>query len=104
MALQLSGFSGQQFSFHGYLPREVPDLEQKIRELEKRPGAQIWIEAPYRSAKMLELLLRILQPKTRLCVAVNLTLPTQRVASLPISEWKSLSFPLAKDPAVFLIS
>lgn len=104
MALQLSGFGGQQFAFHGYLPREGPDLEQKLRHLEKQTGTQIWIEAPYRSAKMLETLKRLLQPSTKLCVAVNLTLPTQRVVSQPIAHWRARSFPLEKEPAVFLIS
>jgi len=104
MALQLSGFGGQQFSFHGYLPREVAELESKVRELEKRGGTQIWIEAPYRSAKMLELLKRVLQPATKLCIAVNLTTPTQRVVSQPAARWKNLDFILEKEPAVFLIS
>jgi 16S rRNA (cytidine1402-2'-O)-methyltransferase len=103
MALQLSGFGGQQFAFHGYLPREVPELESKVRELEKKAGTQIWIEAPYRSLKMLELLKRILQPNTRLCVAVNLTTPTQRVLSQTAARWKDFPFILEKEPAVFLI-
>lgn len=106
MALQLSGFSGQHFAFHGYLPRETVDLEKKILELEKRTSeaTQIWIEAPYRSAKMLDALKRLLQPKTRLCVAVNLTSPNERVASMEMRQWKSVSFHLEKEPAVFLIS
>ncbi|HSX11818.1 MAG TPA: SAM-dependent methyltransferase [Chlamydiales bacterium] len=103
MALQLSGFSGQHFTFHGYLPREVPDLENKIRLLEKTPSTHIWIEAPYRSSKMLDLLKRTLQPTTRLCVAVNLTTPTQRVVSQPVAKWKNNPFPLDKEPAVFLL-
>jgi 16S rRNA (cytidine1402-2'-O)-methyltransferase len=106
MALQLSGFSGQNFSFHGYLPRETPDLEKKIGELEKGAASatQIWIEAPYRSAKMLDALKRLLHPETRLCAAVAITLPAQRVCSMPISQWKTHSFSLEKEPAVFLIS
>lgn len=103
MALQLSGFGGQHFSFHGYLPRELSELENKVRELEKQPGTQIWIEAPYRSAKMLELLKRILKPNTRLCVAVNLTGPTQQVISQTAADWKEFVFMLQKEPAVFLI-
>ena len=103
LALQLSGFSGQRFAFHGYLPRELPDLEKKIKELEKRckEETQIWIEAPYRSSKMLDLLLKTLQPATRLCVAVNLTSPHQKVVSSFIKNWKV--FPIQKEPAVFLI-
>lgn len=106
MALQLSGFSGQHFAFHGYLPREAVDLESKIKELEKQAGhaTQIWIEAPYRSSKMLEQLKITLSPSTRLCIATQLTLPDQRVASWPISKWKQSSWGLQKEPAVFLIN
>ena len=105
MALQLSGFSGQRFTFHGYLPREIPDLERKIFALEKEAhlSTQIWIEAPYRSQKMLDLLKTILSPKTRLCVAASLTFPNSRTVSLPMEKWKTFSFSLQKEPAVFLI-
>jgi 16S rRNA (cytidine1402-2'-O)-methyltransferase len=103
MALQLSGFSGQNFSFHGYLPREQVELEKTLRELEKRKGTQIWIEAPYRSQKMLTLLKQILQPTTKLCVAANLTTPHQKLRSQPLSRWHSDPFALEKEPAVFLI-
>lgn len=103
MALQLSGLNGQQFSFHGYLPREVAALEHKIRELEKQQGTQIWIEAPYRSAKMLDTLKRVLQPQTKLCVAVHLSLPNQRVVSQTVAKWKEEGFLIEKQPAVFLI-
>jgi 16S rRNA (cytidine1402-2'-O)-methyltransferase len=104
MALQLSGFGGQQFTFHGYLPRESLELENKIKELEKQPGTQIWIEAPYRSLKMLEALKKILQPSTKLCVAVQLTTPAERILSQTVADWRKSSFPLEKEPAVFLIA
>lgn len=103
MALQLSGFNGQQFTFHGYLPREVPDLERKVRELEKMRGTHIWIEAPYRSAKMIELLSNVLMPNTKVCVAVNLTTPNQRVISQTIAKWKKSPMTIGKEPAVFLL-
>ena len=105
MALQLSGFSGQHFTFHGYLPREIPLLEKKILELEMQSSTftQIWIEAPYRSLKMLNLLKRILHPKTRLCVAANLTSSNQKVASMEVGKWTA-DFSLDKEPAVFLLS
>lgn len=105
MALQLSGFCGQRFSFHGYLPREGAELELKIRELEKRSRneTEIWIEAPYRSQKMLELLKQILSPNTKLCVAASLTLPTQKVVSQTVSKWKHHPLVLEKEPAVFLL-
>jgi len=106
MALQLSGFSGQNFSFHGYLPRDANDLELKLKELEKKrtQATQIWIEAPYRSGKMLEFLKRTLNPTTFLCVASELTLPTQRVVSQAVKEWRKSDWDLKKEPVIFLIS
>ena len=105
LALQLSGFSGQHFAFHGYLPREELELEAKIRTLEKNSlgCTQIWIEAPYRSGKMLEALKRLLTPPTLLCIAVQLTAPNQRVLTRKIQDWKTVDFPIGKEPAVFLI-
>jgi 16S rRNA (cytidine1402-2'-O)-methyltransferase len=104
-ALQLSGFSGQKFAFHGYLPRESPLIESAVRDLEKRAKGetQIFIEAPYRSAKILALLLSVLHPDTRLCVAASLTTPQQRVVSQSVAKWKQMQFSLEKEPVVFLI-
>jgi len=104
-ALQLSGLSGQKFAFHGYLPKDSPQLEQAIHDLEKRARAetQIFIEAPYRSAKMLTLLLSILHPDTRLCVAASLTTPQQRVVSQSVAKWKQGEFVLGKEPVVFVV-
>ena len=103
LALQLSGFSAQRFTFHGYLPRETPLLEKKIQELEKKSKeeTQIWIEAPYRSGKMMGLLQKILQPSTRLCAAIHLHGANQRVFSSLMKHWKP--FPIEKEPAVFIL-
>ena len=105
LALQLSGFSGQRFRFHGYLPRMAGELEKTVRDLEKAAigETQIWIEAPYRSAKMFDALKQWLQPGTQLSLAVSLTTPAQRVASHTVHEWRALSFEIGKEPAVFLI-
>ncbi len=103
MALQLSGFFGGHFTFHGYLPKEVDELEKKIKKLEQEKGTQIWIEAPYRSAKMLEILKKVLRNETRLCLAANLTTPHQKVCSQTVLHWKQKSFVLEKEPVVFLI-
>lgn len=103
MALQLSGFGGQLFTFHGYLPREIPLLEDQLKEMEKRKGTHIWIEAPYRSAKMLEAAKKNLKGSTKLCICVNLTAPNERICSQEIADWKQRSFPLEKEPAVFLL-
>ncbi len=105
MALQLSGLPSQRFAFHGYLPRESPDLEGLIRLLEKRSreedAAQFFIEAPYRSQKLLDTLLAILQPTTRLTVAASLTTAQERVVSMPVTKFKSLQMVLNKEPVVF---
>ncbi len=106
MALQLSGFSGQRFAFHGYLPREEEDLQIRLKKIEEdaKVATQLWIEAPYRSLKMLETLKKVLLPKTKLCIATDLTLPHQRVVTLSMKEWKTIDFTLAKAPCIFLLS
>jgi 16S rRNA (cytidine1402-2'-O)-methyltransferase len=107
LALQLSGLLSQRFAFHGYLPRESPALETAISALEKRSqqesAVQVFIEAPYRSQKLLDLLLNTLHPTTRLCVAASLTTPTERVLSLPVAKFKQANLVLGKEPAVFLL-
>lgn len=102
-ALQLSGFSGQSFTFHGYLPKEEKLLEDRIRFMESqaKQQTQIWIEAPYRTDKMIRLLKQVLDQNTRLCVACRLTSPDQKVISARIKDWPVIE--LNKQPAVFLI-
>jgi len=105
LALQLSGFSGQSFCFHGYLPRELPDLERMVKDLERRAKTvtQIWIEAPYRSQKMLSNLKEWLHADTNLCVAASLNSSAERVVTQSIHKWKGGSFELGKEPTVFLL-
>lgn len=108
LALMLSGFSGQRFSFHGYLPRKEEELIRKIKNLEKEAyqseSTQIWIEAPYRSNKMLHFLIKSLKPQTLVCVAKNLTFQDESVMTMPVRLWKEKGFSLKKEPAVFLVS
>jgi len=107
LALMLSGLEGQRFAFHGYLPKEEGEAVKVIAGLEKRSSleksTQFWIEAPYRSLRMLELLKRQLKPNTLLCVAKNISLPLQEVITQPVSKWQSSSFVMGKEPAVFLL-
>jgi len=108
MALLLSGFSGQSFAFHGYLEREASKLKGQIQLLEKRAqqekSTQIFIEAPYRNQKLLEYLLAVLQDKTRLCFACDLTMSSQEVFVKTVAAWKKATLPfLDKRPAVFLV-
>ena len=109
LGLQLSGFASQRFAFHGYLPREMPALQAAIKGLEKRSeqemATQLFIEAPYRSEKLLDTLLETLKPTTRLCLAVSLTTAAEQVVSQPVAQWKLTrnDFVLGKDPTVFLL-
>ncbi|MBE0650116.1 MAG: SAM-dependent methyltransferase [Bacteroidales bacterium] len=106
LALMASGFSGQQFCFHGYLPKEGSELSKKIKLLEadaQRDITQIFIETPFRNNKMLESLIKNCKPQTMLCIAADLTLPNEHVISKSIAQWKKETADLNKKPAVFLI-
>jgi 16S rRNA (cytidine1402-2'-O)-methyltransferase len=107
LALLLSGFSSQSFYFHGYLPRKVEGLEQKILDLESNASdtTHLWIEAPYRFKKMIEILIKTLDGKTNLCVAKDIMLDSQEIINLSISEWKKLDLSSfeKKHLAIFLI-
>lgn len=109
MALMLSGFSGQQFTFHGYLERDAKKLQGQLQQIEQEMRrtkyTQIWMEAPYRSDAMLDTVLQTLAPSTLLCVAWDLTLPTQGVVTQPMHQWKQHLRPeLNKRNAIFLMA
>lgn len=107
MALQLSGLSGQRFAFHGYLPREEPNLVRALKQIESRSkqenSSQIWIEAPYRSAKIARSAFEILQPSTLFCIALDLSSESQTVRTQAIHRWRKETFEPGKRPAVFLL-
>ena len=109
LALMLSGLPGQRFYFAGYLDKEPKKREEEIRELErnsqKEHATQIVIETPYRNMHLLESLLNQLKGESQLCVAWDLTLPTQSVVSQKVNLWKKSPLPnLEKKAAVFLFS
>lgn len=107
LALMSSGFSGQRFSFHGYLPKDRKDRVKKLRDLEmenRRHGdTHLFMDTPFRSMHVLEDLLNELSDQTELCLAVNLTLPNQRIQTMTIKEWRLNAFDINKAPAVFII-
>lgn len=106
-ALLLSGLNAQSFCFHGYLPRDLDPLKKRLVDLQARSkqATQIWIEAPYRSQKMLMTILETLQPQSYLCVAKSLSLPNQGVKTASVSFWKKhAGYFNNKEPAVFLLS
>jgi 16S rRNA (cytidine1402-2'-O)-methyltransferase len=107
MALMASGFNGQQFTFHGYLPIDARDKIKKIREMEttvNRSGqTQIFIEAPYRNRKLLQLLSDTCRPDTLICVACMITSAEESIKTLTAAEWSSQTGDIDKKPVVFLI-
>ncbi len=111
LALMASGLNGQHFAFNGYLPVEAPARKKAWQALEARstqtpgvPSTQLIIETPYRNGATWESALAALQPETRLCVAVDLTLETEWISMRTVREWRTLAAPnLHKRPCVFLI-
>lgn len=107
LALMASGLEGQRFAFCGYLPREKAAREARIRELERRSRDQgeteIFIETPYRNDAMLASLLAACSPRSRLCVASDLTLPGESVATRAVGEWRRAQLTIGRRPTVFLL-
>ncbi|MGF6921987.1 SAM-dependent methyltransferase [Paraburkholderia sp. 40] len=108
LALMASGLNGQSFAFHGYLPVDVTERAKRLRELEqqsrKSKQTQIFIETPYRNRALLDTLLATCAPSTLVCVAVDLTLPSEVIASRSVADWnKKAEIDLHKRPAIFLI-
>jgi len=107
LALMGSGFNGQHFLFHGYLPIDSNQRNRKIKELEaavfRLNQTQIFIETPYRNTTMLETLVKLLKPDTKICVAADLTLSTEFIKTLPAKRWKTTKADLHKRPVVFLV-
>ncbi len=106
LALMASGMNGQRFAFHGYLPVDKVQRATRLKALEAQAGdvTQIFIETPYRNAALLQALLEHCRGDTRLCIAADLMLPTESVATRTIAEWKKRPPDLDRRPAVFLLS
>ncbi len=107
MALMSSGMNGQNFAFNGYLPIDKKDRKSVLRDLERhsyeKNQSQLFIETPYRNNKLMEDALLALHPNTRLCVACDITLPTELIKTQTIGEWKKNSVDLHKRPTLFII-
>ncbi len=108
LAVMASGFNGQSFAFHGYLPINAAERTKRLKQLEMRcrteNQTQLFIETPYRNAKLFADICAACDPKTRLCVAAGLTTEQEYIRTLPLREWKKLGLPdLGKIPAIFLI-
>ncbi|MBC8319677.1 MAG: SAM-dependent methyltransferase [Bacteroidetes bacterium] len=107
LSLMASGFNGQNFVFHGYLPVDKHQLSKKLKEIEqvayRTDQTQIFIETPYRNNQLFSSILKACSPNTLLCIATDITLPTEIIQTLPLSIWKPKKFDFHKKPTVFLI-
>ncbi len=107
LALMASGFNGQHFVFQGYLPIEKGTLIKKLREMEahvtKNDQTQLFIETPYRNNALIDLIINTCQPSLRLCLATDITLPTENIRTKTLAEWKKEKPQLHKKPTVFLL-
>jgi 16S rRNA (cytidine1402-2'-O)-methyltransferase len=106
MALIASGFGGQNFTFNGYLPVKPGERVSRLKEIEKkaREGyTQVFMETPYRNGKMFDSVVGTCSGNSKLCVAADITLPTEFIRSMSISEWKKNRPQLDGRPAVFIL-
>lgn len=108
LAVMASGFNGQSFAFNGYLPIEPGERTKRLKLLEQRVYAerqtQLFIETPYRNAKLFAEILRTCRPQTRLCVAAGLTCAEEFIRTRTVQEWKRHPLPdLSKIPAIWVI-
>jgi len=107
LSLMASGFNGQSFCFNGYLPKEQKDRVRKLKDLERMAIAQkqtqLFIETPYRNQHVLTDLLANCNPNTKLCIAVDITMASEQIATKPIAEWKNTTIDLNKRPCIFLL-
>lgn len=108
MSVMGSGFNGQSFAFNGYLPVEIPQRIKALKKLEAKvwndDQTQLFIETPYRNAKMFETIVGALKPNTKLCIAAGITCAEEYIKTKTVAQWKKEKLPdLGKIPAIFLI-
>lgn len=107
LAMMGSGMNGQSFAFNGYLPIDKGDKKAALKNYENlsasKNQSQIFIETPYRNNKLLEDLLQALQPNTHLCIATDITLPTEYIKTLRVADWKKVKVDLHNRPTIFII-
>ena len=107
LSVMASGFNGQSFAFHGYLPIDANERMNVIKKLEGRVYSenqtQLFIETPYRNQKLVEELIKLCRPSTKLCIASNITCADEFIQTRPVKDWAGKVPDLAKKPTIFLI-
>ena len=104
MALIASGFNGQQFTFHGYLPIDKSERKRKIRELERQALSgytQIFMETPYRNQQLLEDIMRSCRPDTLLSISSDISGANEKILTMPIKNWQKKQLDIHKIPTIF---
>lgn len=107
LAMMASGMNGQSFAFNGYLPIDKGEKKSALKNFEKlsqdKNQSQLFIETPYRNNKLMEDLLAILQPGTHLCIAADITLPTEYIKTKTVAQWKKEKPDLHNRPCIFIV-
>ncbi|MCI1647935.1 MAG: SAM-dependent methyltransferase [Bacteroides sp.] len=107
LSVMASGFNGQSFAFHGYLPIEQEERIKKLKALEQRVYSehqtQLFIETPYRNNKMVEDILQACRPQTKLCIAADITCGDEYIRTKTLQEWQGKIPNLSKIPCIFLL-
>ncbi|HLF51912.1 SAM-dependent methyltransferase [Flavobacterium sp.] len=107
LAIMASGMNGQSFAFNGYLPIDKSEKKTALKNLEKlsqdKNQSQIFIETPFRNNKMLEDILLAVSPSTHVCIATDITLPTEYIKTMRASDWKNVKIDLHNRPTIFII-
>ena len=107
MALMASGLNGQSFAFCGYIPAKTDERRKVLAAIERRSGqerqTQILIETPYRNDSLLADILAVCRPGTRVCIAADITLPSEFIRTKTVSGWKKDVPVIGKRPCVFLL-
>lgn len=107
LALMSSGMNGQSFAFNGYIPIDKSERKATLKRLERlsfeQNQTQLFIETPYRNNKILEDICATLSPNTRVCIACDITLPTEYIKTMSVNDWKHTKVDLHKRPAIFVI-
>lgn len=107
LALMASGFNGQSFAFHGYLPIDSNERSRKIKQLEQRVynehQTQLFIETPYRNKKLVEDFLRACNPSTKLCIAMSITCEDEWIKTKSIKDWGKKLPDMDKKNCIFLL-
>ncbi len=107
LALMASGLNGQSFAFCGYVPAKADERKTALKALEKQSKTEnqskIIIETPYRNDALFEDMLKVFAPGTRICIAADITLPTQFIKTQSVSLWRKNTPEIGKRPCVFVV-